>query len=89
MVVMRNPEVKKVLLIELTVPRGCQSSFKAAFDRKTAKYAQLALDLEDRGWKVSNLPLEIGTRGSVDKRNATNIETISNLCGIKAVEVEG
>ena len=78
--------VKKVLLIELTVPWDSQSSFKAAFERKTSRYAQLALDLEDKEWRVSNLSLEIGTRGSVDKRNATNIETISNLCGIRAVQ---
>ena len=84
-VVMRNPRVKKVLLIELTVPWDSQSSFKAAFERETSRYAQLALDLEDKEWRVSNLSLEIGTRGSVDKRNATNIETISNLCGIRAV----
>ena len=85
-VVMRNPRVKKVLLIELTVPWDSQSSFKAAFERKTSRYAQLALDLEDKEWRVSNLSLEIGTKGSVDKRNATNIETISNLCGIRAVQ---
>ena len=85
-VVMRNPEIKKVLLIELTSPWDCQSNFKAAFDRKTARYAQLALDLEDKGWNVSNLPIEIGTRGSVDKHNAANIETISNLCGIRAIQ---
>ena len=76
----------KVLLVELTIPWDSQSNFKAAFDRKTARYAQLALDLEDRGWIVSNLPVEIGTRGSVDKRNATNIETIANLCGIRGVQ---
>ena len=69
---------RKVLLIELTIPWDSQSNFRAAFDRKTARYSQLALDLEDKGWIVSNLPLELGTRGSVDKRNATNIETISN-----------
>ena len=43
-VVMRNPSVKKVLLIELAVPWDSQSSFKAAFERKTSRYAQLALD---------------------------------------------
>ena len=37
--------------------------------------------MEERGWRVSNLPVEIGVRGAVDK-----IETISNLCGIKAIQ---
>ena len=77
---------RKVLLIELTICWDSQSNFRAACDRKTARYSQLALDLEDKGWIVSNLPLELGTRGSVDKRNATNIETISNLCGIRAIQ---
>ena len=72
--------------MSLTIPWDSKSNFKAAFDRKTARYSQLAMDLEDRGWIVSNLPIEIGTRGSVDKRNATNIETIANLCGIRAIQ---
>ena len=42
--------------------------------------------IEDKGWVVSNLPLELGTRGSVDKRNSANIETISNLCGVRAIK---
>ena len=85
-VVMNSLEQKHVLLIELTVPWDSQSSFKAAFERKTARYSQLALDLEERGWRVSNLPVEIGVRGSIDKRNSANIETISNICGIRAVQ---
>ena len=28
----------------------------------------------------------MGERGTIDKRNAANIETISNLCGIKAIQ---
>ena len=75
-----------MLLIELTIPWDSQSSFKAAFERKTARYTQLTLDLEERGWRVSNLPIEIGVRGSIDKRNAANIETISIICGIKAIQ---
>ena len=83
---MNSLEQKRVLLIELTIPWDSQSSFKAAFERKTARYTQLALDLEDRGWRVSNLPVEIGVWGSIDKRNSANIETISNICGIKAIQ---
>merc|ERR1711894_570723 len=79
-------EQRKVLLVELTICWDSQPNFRAAYDRKSARYAQLALDIEDKGWVVSNLPLELGTRGSVDKRNATNIETISNLCGIRAIQ---
>ena len=79
-------EPRKVLLIELTICWDSQPNFRAAYDRKSARYAQLALYIEDKGWVVSNLPLELGTRGSVDKRNATNIETISNLCGVRAIQ---
>ena len=83
-VILKEP--RKVLLVELTICWDSQPNFQAGYDRKSARYAQLALDIEDKGWVVSNMPLELGTRGSVDKRNSANIETISNLCGIRAIK---
>ena len=74
----------KVVLLELTVPWDSANSFKAALDRKTARYERLALDLEERGFVVSNMPLEIGCRGVIDKRNCLVLETICNLFNIKA-----
>ena len=42
-------ESRKVLLIELTICWDSQPNFQAAYDRKSARYAQLALDIEDKG----------------------------------------
>ena len=83
-VILKEP--RKVLLVELTICWDSQPNFQAAYDRKSTRYAQLALDIEDKGWTVSNMPLELGTRGSVDKRNSVNLEIISNLCGIRAIK---
>ena len=74
----------KVVLLELTVPWDSANSFKAALDRKTARYERLALDLEERGFAVSNMPLEVGCRGVIDKRNLLVLETICNMFNIRA-----
>ena len=74
----------KVVLLELTVHWDSATSFRAALDRKTARYERLALDLEERGCVVSNMPLEIGCRGVIDKRNSLVLETICNLFNIRA-----
>ena len=73
-----------MVLLELTVPWDSANAFKAALDRKTERYERLALDLEERGFIVSNMPLEIGCRGVIDKRNSLILETICNMFGIRA-----
>ena len=80
----RTVKPAKVVLLELTVPWDSATSFRAALDRKTARYERLALDLEERGCVVSNMPLEIGCRGVIDKRNSLVLETICNLFNIRA-----
>ena len=55
-------------------------------DRKLARYERLALDIEEKGYSVANMPLEIGCRGVIDKRSALVLETICNLVGIKALQ---
>ena len=57
---------------------------KAACERKLARYERLALDIKENGYSVAIMPLEIGCRGVIDKRNALILETICNLVGIKA-----
>ena len=49
-----------------------------------ARYERLALDIKENGYSVANMPLEVGCRGVIDKRNAVTLETICNLVGIKA-----
>ena len=74
----------KVVLLELTVPWDSDANFKAAFDRKTARYERLAGDLRDRGLTCLNLPLEIGCRGVINARNHVVLETLCNLLKIRA-----
>ena len=57
---------------------------QADCDWKLAQYERLALDREENGYSVANMPLEVGCRGVIDKRNALTLETICNLVGIKA-----
>ena len=80
----RSMSPAKVVLLELTVPWDSANSFKSALDRKTARYERLALDLEERGFAVSNMPLEVGCRGVIDKRNLLVLETICNMFNIRA-----
>ena len=79
----RSDTPAKVLLIELTVPWDSANSFKAAEERKTARYERLAGDLRDKGLTTFNLPLEIGCRGVINKRNHLVLETICNLVKIR------
>ena len=79
----RSNTPAKVLLIELTVPWDSANSFKAAEERKTARYERLAGDLRDKGLTTFNLPLEIGCRGVINKRNHLVLETICNLVKIR------
>ena len=79
----RSDTPAKVVLIELTVPWDSANSFKAAEERKTARYERLAGDLRDKGLTTFNLPLEIGCRGVINKRNHLVLETICNLVKIR------
>ena len=67
----------------MTCPWDTKKSFQAAVDRKLSRYERLALDLEEKGYTVFNWPLEVGVRGSLDKRNSVLLETICNI-NIKA-----
>ena len=55
----RSDTPAKVVLIELTVPWDSANSFKAAEERKTARYERLAGDLRDKGLITFNLPIFI------------------------------
>ena len=70
--------------------RVCQSMPEyARICQNMPEYARVcqsmpALDIEENGYFVANMPLEVGCRGVIDKRNALTLETICNLVGIKA-----
>ena len=83
-IVDRSLTPTRVVLLELTVPWDSDSSFKAALERKTARYERLAGDLRDRGFTCLNLPLEIGCRGVINARNHLVLETLFNMFKIRA-----
>ena len=85
-VVDKSAAPKKVLLIELTVPWDSAHNFKAALERKTARYERLTEDLRTGGVDARNLPLEIGCRGVINQRNAANLEYLCNLIGIRGIK---
>ena len=64
-----------VLLVELTVP--FTRNIEAANSRKRLRYEFLDSDITERGFKCSNMPLEIGSRGHISARNR---ETLIYLC---------
>ena len=61
--------------MELTVP--FTRNIEAANARKRMRYKYLAQDIEEKGYKCSNIPLEIRSRGHGTARNR---ETITFLC---------
>ena len=52
---------KQAILIELTV--CCESSFQAAKERKESKYLELVEEVENNGYNVDLITLEVGSRG--------------------------
>ena len=85
-VIDKSENPTKVMLVELTVPWDAANSFQAALERKTARYERLTEDLREAGFKTLNLPLEIGCRGVINQRNATNLESICNQLGIRGLK---
>ena len=58
-------KTKEVKLIELTVPWDTTNNMASALQRKTTRYENLVAEINGNGYKCSNIPLEIGTRGVV------------------------
>lgn len=58
-----SPSLKKVFIIELTVP--WEDSVDEVYERKQLRYAELAAEAQDRGWKTEVRPVEVGCRGFV------------------------
>ena len=65
-IINKNTSPTTVLLVELTCP--FTRNIEAANTRKRARYEFLTADIEDLGYKCSNLPSEIGSRGSFDPK---------------------
>ena len=54
---------KAVFIVELTVP--WEAAVGEAYERKRLKYADIAAEAEQRGWRARVFPVEVGCRGFV------------------------
>ncbi|XP_063325341.1 uncharacterized protein LOC134624301 [Pelmatolapia mariae] len=80
---------KLAYLIELMVPweEAIEEAIEETFERKKLRYANLAAEAEDRGWKIKVHPVEVGCRGFVatsgqlpsTQPNVSNTSWISNF----------
>ncbi|XP_063050108.1 uncharacterized protein LOC134444859 [Engraulis encrasicolus] len=59
--VLVSETTRQVVLLELTVP--WEDRMEEAFERKRAKYEELASECRSRGWKTRCNPIEVGCRG--------------------------
>ena len=64
-IVLWSEAVKKVVLVELTVP--WEENVEEAYERKKARYEDLRAECEDNGWSCVVLPVEVGCRGFVGR----------------------
>ena len=62
-IVIWSDSLKRVLLIELTVP--WEGNMEYAYERKKTRYETLRSQCEERGWSCHVLPVEVGCRGFV------------------------
>ena len=62
-IVVWSEVAKEVIIGELTVP--WEDNIDEAHERKLAKYADLRAECNDKGWKASCYPFEVGCRGFV------------------------
>ena len=76
-----NTTPATVLLVELTCP--FTRNIEAANARKRLRYEFLAADIEQAGYKCSNLPFEIGSRGHVTQSNRNTLVHICHVTGIR------
>ncbi len=61
--VLWSASLKLVYITELTVP--WENSVEEAFEQKRLRYAELAADVQQRGWRAKVRPVEVGCRGFV------------------------
>ena len=72
--VLASPSSDAFILAELTVP--WEDRIEASNMLKTEKYSDLAKDLEDSGFRIKLMPVEVGARGLVEKSAYTFLTQI-------------
>ena len=75
--VMFWPNLKKIFLVELTVP--FEPNIVSAHLRKVNKYASLVSDLQDKGLTVDFLALEVGSRGYISPENLKALKQLTKM----------
>ena len=61
-------------------------NIEAANKRKRDRYEFLTTDIEEAGYKCSNLPFEIGSRGHVTQTNRNTLVHLCHVTGIKRAQ---
>ena len=83
-IINKNTFPTTVLLVELTCP--FTRNIEAANTRKRARYEFLTADIEDLGYKCSNLPFEIGSRGHLTQSNRNTLIHLCHVTGVKKAQ---
>ena len=68
----------KLLILELSVP--FETNLDKAHAYKSNKYAPLVSDIEQNGFQVIYLPIEIGSRGFISNDNLNRLKRFLSFC---------
>ena len=74
-IVLINRNLKKILLLEISI--SFEKNIDSANSRKILHYLNLASGLRNQGWETDNVPIEVGSRGQITKRNKLSISDIT------------
>ena len=79
--VILNREERIIALLELTcsLPKSADN----AHQRKLKTYTQLAIDIEEKGYKVFLMPFEVISSGHITRTNKTNVKNTLRQFRIK------
>ncbi|XDV14344.1 hypothetical protein PO909_014615 [Leuciscus waleckii] len=80
-IVLVSEKTRQVVLLELTVP--WEDRMEEAFERKRAKYEELAGECRSRGWRTRCNPIEVGCRGFVGQ----SLIRALKMLGVKGLHI--
>lgn len=80
-IVLVSEITRQVVLLELTVP--WEDRMEEAFERKRAKYEELADECRSRGWRTRCNPIEVGCRGFVGQ----SLIRALKMLGVKGLHI--
>ncbi|XP_061589349.1 uncharacterized protein LOC133454644 [Cololabis saira] len=78
--VLGSESTRQVVLLELTVP--WKDRMEEAFERKRAKYEELAGECRSKGWKTRCNPIEVGCRGFAGQ----SLSRAFKMLGVKGLQ---